>query len=320
MKTMEIIDVLARGLKAWPDPSDSAGPDLPSVLFSSWWMLDSQRGEWLFHTGFGDIIRKGVWQQRRTELGLTHPMVTGQPDVTAEEEEAWNEVRMDAIGLNGENLEIYEDRLAWDGEAVGNPWLSSHGHRPARGASPTYSSWLSVKSRCRDPDNKNYGGRGIRVCNRWWRSFEMFLEDMGERPEGCTVDRIDGDGDYEPGNCRWATTKEQAATRSTTTYVEIDGDVMMMSEAADAFSIPLSTFIRRYSEGLRGEELVDGRNRNYLRTGERVASSKLTEERVREIKSRVRGGESQRAVAEDFGVRQPTISNIMSGVTWKGVE
>ncbi len=70
MKTMEIIDVLARGLKAWPDPSDSAGPDLPSVLFSSWWMLDSHRGEWIFHTGFGDIVRKGVWQQRRIELGL----------------------------------------------------------------------------------------------------------------------------------------------------------------------------------------------------------------------------------------------------------
>lgn len=80
----------------------------------------------------------------------------------------------------------------------------------------TYQRWISMKARVRSkhPDTyRHYGAKGIQVCDRWLNSFENFLEDMGECPTGLTLDRIDSDGHYEPGNCRWADYKTQANNR-----------------------------------------------------------------------------------------------------------
>jgi hypothetical protein len=95
---------------------------------------------------------------------------------------------------------------------------------------------------------KRYGGRGIRVCDRWRFSFESFLADMGPRPDDTSIERIDNNGNYEPGNCRWATSKEQANNRSSTRLVTIGNETMSLSEWADRNKIPYKLVRSRVHE------------------------------------------------------------------------
>lgn len=76
-----------------------------------------------------------------------------------------------------------------------------------------YNSWRAMIARCDDPENKNYGGRGLQVCARWRLSFKAFLMDMGPRPPGTTLDRINPELGYGPANCRWATARVQARNK-----------------------------------------------------------------------------------------------------------
>ena len=113
-----------------------------------------------------------------------------------------------------------------------------------------HNSWKSMFARCYNPNEKRfdrYGGRGIKVCERW-NDFFLFVEDMGRRPDKMSLDRIDNDGNYEPSNCRWATAKQQAANQSHAHRLMYDGELIPLSEILRRTGIAQTTLLRRLRE------------------------------------------------------------------------
>jgi len=115
-------------------------------------------------------------------------------------------------------------------------------------------------SRClnkKDSGYKNYGGRGIKVCDRWLNSFEEFLSDMGHAPSPKhSIDRIENDGNYEPGNCRWATWKAQSRNKRSNRFLMINGEAKCIAEWAEIYGIKYNILHRRISRGLPIEEAI----------------------------------------------------------------
>lgn len=112
---------------------------------------------------------------------------------------------------------------------LGNTYAQSHGHCTGDYRSPTWISWWSMRRRCRE--RAGYADRGITVDPRW-EDFEAFLADMGERPKGHTLDRIDNDGPYSPSNCRWATGKTQGNNRRNNRFITYQGRTQTIAEWA----------------------------------------------------------------------------------------
>lgn len=128
----------------------------------------------------------------------------------------------------------------------------------------TYSIRADMIRRCYNIKNQNYeyyGGRGIRVCERWLVSFENFLEDMGECPDGMSLDRIDVNGNYEPGNCRWATIREQRTNTRVNVFIEYEGVRLTLVEWSEKLKIKYSTLQSRHTKGWSPEECLFGRNK-----------------------------------------------------------
>lgn len=123
---------------------------------------------------------------------------------------------------------------------------------------PAYAPWKAMHTRCTNSNRDDwprYGGRGISVCERW-NVFDNFLADMGERPIGTSIDRIDNDGNYEPSNCRWSDSKTQRNNSSTVRIVEYRGERMPISYLAKKVGIARKTLWGRINSGMTVEEAI----------------------------------------------------------------
>lgn len=138
--------------------------------------------------------------------------------------------------------------------------FTKHGHAKSDKISGTYNSWKKMLDRCNNPKNnyyKNYGGRGISVCKEWY-DFNVFLADMGERPIGKTIDRIDNNGNYEPLNCRWATNYEQHNNKSNNHIITYDCMNLTISQLANKTGINRGKLYRRINRlGLSVEKAIE---------------------------------------------------------------
>lgn len=165
----------------------------------------------------------------------------------------------------------------------------------------TYMTWMSIIQRCvhrgNRADSRFYRERGIGVCERW-RSFENFIEDVGARPEGTTLDRIDNAKGYEPGNVRWATPTQQAANTRRARLLTFNGETLPINAWARRLGVSPGT-VQKNAE--RGQPLDMKEQRRSFANG-LARGKKLTAEHVREAVRRMSQGEPADAVAPDFGV------------------
>lgn len=136
----------------------------------------------------------------------------------------------------------------------------THGHKRGGKMSGTYKTWSDMIQRCNNANNtgyRNYGGRGIKVCERW-HTFENFLADMGLRPLGKSLDRINVNGNYTPTNCRWATRQEQAENTRFNRWITYDGRTDTQANWARHFKVHPRSLSRRLDDRLPLPDAVKG--------------------------------------------------------------
>ena len=150
---------------------------------------------------------------------------------------------------------------------------TTHGENRRGKMTPEYGAWSCMKSRCTNPNAKQfkyYGGRGIKICKRWFHSFENFLSDMGRRPSSKhSLDRYPNiNGDYKPSNCRWATKKEQSEGRRNVILIEFDGKRMILRDWARHLNIKYPALLAMYHTGKPFEKII----LHYKKRNEKSAS------------------------------------------------
>lgn len=132
----------------------------------------------------------------------------------------------------------------------------THGNSVSGKITKELRAWSHMKGRCLNPNDhryKDYGARGIKICDKWINNFEEFLSDMGKCPPDHSIERRNVNGNYEPSNCYWATTHVQARTRRDNIYVQYEGETMILKDYAARVGVPYRQLHLRYRT--RGEDL-----------------------------------------------------------------
>lgn len=198
------------------------------------------------------------------------------------------------------------DNVKWATKANNRghtPHNKSHGMTESK----EYFAWVHMKGRCNNPKNEkypNYGGRGIKVCDRWESSFESFLSDMGEAPtKKHTIDRIDVNGDYCPDNCRWATFKEQSLNKTNSVRLQFRGETKTLSEWCDELDLPRPAVEARISRGWTIEKALTKKVETPSKTGARFITFRGKTQRLAEW-------------AREVGIHEATIATRIDNLGW----
>ena len=174
-----------------------------------------------------------------------------------------------------------------------------------------------MRQRCHYKDAtgfRNYGGRGIKVCDRWMNSFENFFADMGDRPQGMSLDRIDNDKDYSPENCKWSTVVEQGTNQRTNRFIEHEGERLTLMQWSRRTGLSKHTISRRIIKGWSVEKTLTTplhATRQY-----QTGASKLKEADVLEIRA---SSLSASELAKKFNVTYHNIYAILRRKSWRHV-
>lgn len=180
--------------------------------------------------------------------------------------------------------------------------------------STSYAIWKSMRTRCCNKNcaaYKYYGGRGIKICQRWMDSFENFLTDMGERPSmKHTLDRIDNNGDYSMENCRWATQLEQKNNTRKNTFLSFNGKTQTIAYWARELNLSQATISGRHQKGWSDEDC--------LSTPESFGF--VDEEIVRKIFLLRSQGKVMEEIGEILNLKASTICNILNRKSWTSIQ
>ena len=129
-------------------------------------------------------------------------------------------------------------------------YAKKHGEVVGGKITPEDRAWIGIRNRCKDARNKTYGGRGIKICEEWDKSFDAFLAYVGRRPaQGYSIDRIDNNGNYEPGNVRWADRTTQTRNRSSARTLTLNGETQPLIIWANKLGIRFDTLHYRIAKG-----------------------------------------------------------------------